>query len=185
MATNIGVAKGNPKAGGYVFRAPIGTVLPTSPTDNLNEAFSEIALISSDGVVFSRSETDNDFRDWAGRIVYSESTERKETAKITYIESIPSVLEEYNGNATGNESSFYTDHDGEHPEYVYVIDSIIGDDLLCRTVCPRGKVTSVDDKTHAEGNLLGYPCNYTFLYDDAAGFTVRDYYAKVTPGGGE
>ena len=179
MTQYIGVGKGSTNAGGYAFRAPIGTSLPTSATATLT-GFEEIGLISQDGIVYSRSETVNTHRDWADRVIYTDSSERTESAKITYVETSKKVLEEYNGNATGTADSFYSDSDGGHTAYVYVFDSVIGDSMICRTVCPNGKVTSVDDKTVAPGNLLGYPCNYTFSYDKTAGFTVRNYYAAAT-----
>lgn len=179
MTKYIGVGKGSPNAGGYAFRAPVGTPLPTSPTDELNKAFEEVGLISNEGVTYSRSEDVNTYRDWADKVIYTDSTNRTETAKVTYVETSPNVLEEYNGNATGTADSFYSDRDGGHTAYVYVYDSIIGDSMLKRTVCPNGKVTSVDDLVEAPGNLIGYPCNYTFSYDSAAGYTVREYYAKV------
>ena len=183
MTQYIGVAKGPSDGGGYAFRAPIGTPLPTSPTAELDQAFVEVGLISSDGIVFSRSETTNTHRDYADKVIYTDSTERTETAKITYVETSPTVLEEYNGNATGSADSFYSDRDGGHTSYVYVFEAVIGDSMLKRTVCPNGKVTSVDDLTQAPGNLLGYPCTYTFAYDETAGFTVREYYAKVASTG--
>lgn len=183
MTQYIGVGKGSSNAGGYAFRAPIGTTLPTSASATLGEAFEEIGLISSDGVVFSRSENVNTYRDWADRVICSESSERTETAKVTYVETSPKVLEEYNGNATGTADEFYSDRDGDHTAYVYVFDAVIGDNMIKRTVCPNGMVTSVDDLTMAPGNLVGYPCNYTYSYDKTAGFTVREYYAAVASSG--
>lgn len=183
MTQYIGVGKGSPNEGGYAFRAPIGTTLPTSASATLGSAFEEIGLISSDGVAYSRSEDVNTYRDWADKVIYTDSTNRTETAKITYVETSPKVLEEYNGNATGSADSFYSDRDGDHTAYVYVFDSIIGDSMIKRTICPNGKVTSVDDLVEAPGNLLGYPCNYTFSYDSTAGYTVREYYAKVASTG--
>lgn len=179
MTKHIGVAKG-PTGGAYAYRAPLGTPLPTSPTAELDEAFDAIGLVSSDGIVFSRSENTETYRDYADKVIYTDSTERTETARVTYVETNPMVLEEYNGNATGTADSFYSDRDGSHGSYVYVFEAIIGDSMLKRTVCPSGKVTGVDDLTQAPGNLLGYPCTYTFSYDETAGFTVREYYAAVT-----
>lgn len=179
MTQYIGVAKG-PSAGGYAYRAPIGTTLPTDATTALGSAFEEIGLISNDGIVFSRSATVNVYRDYADKVIYTNSTERTETAKITYVETSPSVLKEYNGNATGTETSFYSDADGDHSSYVYVFEAVIGENMVKRTVCPSGKVMSVDDLTQAPGNLLGYPCNYTFSYDETAGYTVRSYFAATT-----
>lgn len=185
MKKYIGVAKGPSDGGGYAFRAPIGTALPTSASAELDPAFEEISLISNDGIVFSRSENTSTFRDYADKVIYTDSTERTETARITYVETSPNVLEEYNGNVTGVEGDFYSDRDGGHSAYVYVFDAVIGDSMVKRTICPSGKVTSVDDMTQAPGNLLGYPCTYTFSYDQDAGYTVREYYSAVASGGAE
>ena len=54
MAKAIHVTVAKPKKGGAVFRAPLGTPLPTSATEVLNEAFQGLGYISINGFRFSK-----------------------------------------------------------------------------------------------------------------------------------
>ena len=182
MTNYVGVGKGSLNAGGYAFRAPLGTALPTSANASLASGYTNIGLVSSDGVTGSSSETSNKTRDWADKLVKTWSTDRTETIKLTYIETSPSVLEEYRGNATGTATQFSSDRDGVHPERIYVFDSIIDDCMLHRTVVPRGRVTAIDDIQEYPGGILGYPVTITAEYDSTAGYTIRDYYKVATSG---
>ena len=87
MANTVSnVTAGKPKIGGAVFRAALGTTLPTDATTALDAAFASMGYCSEDGVVNSNSPETSEIRAWGGDIVLTPQESKTDTFQLTLLE---------------------------------------------------------------------------------------------------
>ncbi len=179
-AIHVTVAK--PKKGGAVFRAPLGTALPTTAAASLNEAFQSLGYISSDGVVNSNSPESESVSAWGGDVVYTVTKSKSDTFKMKLIEALnPEVLKAVYGddNVTGTLETGLSVKANNNPQEAscFVIDTVLRGNVLKRTVIPIASVTGVGDITYADGTVLGYETTLTAELDED-GNTHYEYLVK-------
>ena len=87
MATTVGnVSAVKPRVAGCVFRAPLGTTLPTDATTALAAAFKDMGYISDDGITESNARESDDVVAYGGDVVASLQTSKTDTWQMTFIE---------------------------------------------------------------------------------------------------
>ena len=175
--TNVSAAK--PKTGGAVYRAPLGSTLPTSATESLDSAFVSLGYISEDGLSNENSPESEDFKAWGGDIVLSTQTEKADKFGFTLIEVLNvNVLAAVYGddNVSGALETGITvkANSDEQEECAWVVDMIMRNNAVKRIVIPDGKVSEVGEITYSDADLVGYETTVTAL-PDSDGQTHYEY----------
>lgn len=180
-ASNVTVGK--PKVGGSVYRAPLGTPVPTDATTPLDSAFENLGYISEDGVTNSNSPSVDQIKAWGGDVVKDLQTEKPDTFQMTFIEALNvNVLKTRYGdnNVTGSLETGLTIRANSEMlgESVWVFEMILNGNVLKRTVIPKGVVTETGDIVYQDGSAVGYDVKIS-AHPDSNGDTHYEYYKSA------
>lgn len=180
MSKVANVTAAKPKTGGAVYRAPLGTTLPTSTTDELDAAFKGLGYISEDGLVNSNSPSSESVKAWGGDIVLTSQTEKPDTFQFSLMEAMnEEVLKTTygDGNVTIDTESGeikVVANSEQQPNCAWVIDMIMRDGAKKRIVIPDAGVSEVGDITYADGSAVMYETTISAM-PDSDGNTHFEY----------
>lgn len=178
------VTSGKPYEGGAVFVAPLGTTLPTSALEALDDAFANVGYISEDGVTNSNAPSTENTKAWGGDIVLNTVTEKPDTYGFTMLEVMnEDALKSVYGasNVSGDLTNGMTIHANSKnvPELAFVIDMIYKGNIRKRVVIPDATVVLSGDITYADGSAVGLPVTLS-AYPDSNGDTHIEYIKKLS-----
>lgn len=170
MADSKLVTAAKPKVGGAVYRAPLGTTLPTDAKTALDAAFVSLGYISSDGLVNSNSPTSESTTAWGGDTVLTQQTEKPDTFQFTLLESLnPDVLKAVYGdsNVTGTLATGITvkANSDAQADCCWIVEMVLKNNVVKRIVIPDAAVSGVGDITYANG-AVGYSTTLTAVPDE-------------------
>lgn len=179
--TSANVSVGKPKVGGAIYRAPLGTALPTNATSALNAAFKCLGYVSSDGVTNSNSPESGDIKAWGGDTVLTYLASKADTFAFTLIECLNvDVLKTVYGddNVSGSltEGIAISANAKQQDNSCFVIETVLNGKLK-RIVIPDAGVTAVGDITYADESAIGYNTTITAV-PDTQGNTHYEYIAE-------
>lgn len=180
------VSTGKPKVTGAVYRAPVGSTLPTDATSALNEVFKSLGYVSDGGVSNGSSIEVENIKAWGGVVVLTTQTERGDTFKLKLIEAMNvEVLKAVYGdkNVTGTiETGITVKVNAEQLEaYAWVFDIILKGGKLKRLVVPNATITEIGDIVYADNEAIGYEVTLTAAVDKDG----NSHYEYIAQGGTE
>ena len=172
---NVSAGKG--VKGGYIFSAPPGTDLPTDIETPRDPAFKCLGFISEDGYMESVSEDSSDIVDMNGDLMDSTSSNRVESAQVTFAEIKAETLKRQYGdaNVTDEDGVITVKHNSDsHPTFPYILELVLKNGRRWRKVVPQGQSSELDDLTIASSELCQRPITIKYLTDED-GNTCYDY----------
>lgn len=179
MSDALNVTAGKPKVGGAVFRAPVGTTLPTDAKTALDAAFASLGYCSEDGLTNANSPNSNTVNAWGGDPVLNYQDKKTDTFKFKLIEALNvEVLKAVYGddNASGTLATGITikANSAEQEEQAWVFDLTLKGGAAKRIVVPRAKVTAVGDIVYVDNQPVSYDTTISAV-PDTAGQTHYEY----------
>ncbi|MBQ0112970.1 MAG: hypothetical protein KBT03_07560 [Bacteroidales bacterium] len=178
-ASNVSAAK--PKIGGAISRAPLGTSLPESATEELTSAFKKLGYVSEDGLTNSNTFDSTEVASWDGDVVLTAESNKRDAFTFKLLEVLNvDVLKSVYGddNVDGDLETGIEVRANSTPqeEYSWVVDMIMKNGVLKRIVIPQAKVSAVADIVYKNNEAVGYETTISAapyaLYD---GDTHREY----------
>lgn len=178
MPKTANVSAAKPKTSGAVFRAPVGTTLPTDASTALDGAFKELGFISEDGITNSNSPETESVYAWGGTPVLDTVSERPDTWKLKFIETLnPEVQKLIYGdsNVTAGEADITIAAGAtDLGEASFVIDTVLKGGALRRIVIPNGSLSELGDIVYKDDEAIGYEATLS-AKDDGTGHTHYEY----------
>ncbi|WP_313546413.1 hypothetical protein [Corynebacterium sp.] len=147
--------------GGVYFRAPLGTALPTTSTDKLNEAFEDHGAVGEDGFAVTPTRNNTDIRMMGGDVLRTVQTEFGVEMVLTLLEDDTEAVTKTVFGDTKVETSTVQDGDTTRKVYysadplpisTHILKAVDGNKTNLY-IAERGQVVSVGERRIAHSDV--------------------------------
>lgn len=157
---NVTAAK--PKTSGAIYRAPLGSKLPTTYSEQLDTAFKNLGYVSEDGITNGNSPSGDKVKAWGGATVMNYMDDKPDTFKMKLLEAfnadvLKTIYNEKNvvvADGTGDIHVTATAEDME--QYAWVVDMILKGNRAKRIVIPIASITEMEEIAYKDNEPVGY-----------------------------
>lgn len=179
------VSDGTGLAGGYFFRAPLGSNKPTDLTTPLDAAFKVVGFVSEDGFAFSTEADREDIKDMNGETIHSAKSSHSETFTATLGEVKKGVLAimygEKNVEDTAGKLTAHIKGD-DTERAIYVFEGVLKNGRKWRRLIHDAQATELGDLTVKAGELFGREATFTAFKDATTGDYYTDWFESTETG---
>lgn len=161
MSDTAKVTAAKPAKGGAIYRAPLGTTLPTDAKTSLAAAFKGLGFCSTDGLTNSNTISSEATKAWGGEVVMENQTEKTDRFKFKMIEGLnvevlKSVFGDANVSGTLDTGIVIKANATPQQDACWIFDMILANGALKRIAVPKGKVVEVAEIKYADNEPVGY-----------------------------
>ena len=160
---------------GAVSVGPTTAAAPTGTASALT-GFTDLGLVSEDGVTETRDRSTDDIKEWqGGATIRTVVTEGTLSYKLTLLETSKATVEAFYGVTSvqaASEGNLVIIPTATGGRKSWVIDVVDGGELL-RCYVPEGEVTEVGDKVYVNGDAIGYEITITAYVNSALGGAAK------------
>ena len=182
------VTAGKPEPTGAIFRAPVGTTLPTSTETELDTTVWKcLGFCSDDGIKNSGEMDSENIKAWGGQTVLTTSTSTDDKFHFKLIEALNEEVKKFiygNANVSGSladgiavEVSGYSQEDSS-----IVIDMIMRNNTKHRIVIPSATIAEVGEIAYVDNDAVGYDITLSCA-TDSDGKTHYEYTKRTVANG--
>jgi len=182
------VTAGKPNPTGAIYRAPVGTTLPTS-TDTVIDTtvWKCLGFCSEDGITNSGEMDSENIKAWGGQTVLTTSSSTDDKFQFKLIEALNEDVKKFiygSSNVSGSLAdgiavgvNGYSQEDSS-----IIIDMIMRNNTKHRVVIPSATIAEVGEIAYVDNDAVGYDIKLSCAAD-ASGKTHYEYTKRTAASG--
>lgn len=157
-------------------------VAPTSPNSALAGTWTDLGLVTTDGVARTTNQSTEVLRAWQrNQRVRTLITEGEVVFEFTLMQTNADTVGFFHGSEVQANGSIVVDPTAERPRIAFDLDVIDGDHIV-REYAPNAQVTEVGEQVAVSGGEYGWPVTVTASYDETLGGSTKRWFSDlVTP----